>query len=124
MEIAMFKYFLSNQRIFKRVCYNIVLIYVTLVIHFSDSFEYKILLLCKMNTMSFFSFIFEKKIEFTQIINLTLNMKFMVKNLKFFGNFILFLQKANFTFIKNFVKQNCRLIHEQQIHNVTEEFFF
>ena len=40
MEIAMFKYFLSNQHIFERSCYNIVLMYVTLVIHFSDSFKY------------------------------------------------------------------------------------
>ena len=41
-----------------------------------------------------------------------------------FLHFFFFLQIANFTFIKNFVKQNCRLIHEQRIHNVTEEFFF
>ena len=62
--------------------------------------------------------------EFTQIINLTQNMKFMVKNLIFGGHFFLFLQIANFTFIKNYVIQNWRLINEQQIHNVTEEFFF
>ena len=44
--------------------------------------------------------------EFTQIINLTQNMKFMVKNLIFGGHFFLFLQIANFTFIKNYVIQN------------------
>ena len=32
IEIAMFKYFLSNQHIFERSCYSIVLMYVTLVI--------------------------------------------------------------------------------------------
>ena len=77
-----------------------------------------------MNFLFFFFFFFEKKNWIYTDYQFNTKYEIYGKKSQFFGNFILFLQIANFTFIKNFVNQNCRLIHEQQIHNVTEEFFF